>query len=203
MKRFIYSLIAFVLFLFVATPALASEGLVELRNRVGDDARCFAASILMPDQNYSIVVSCRDILYPGGTEIFHYVVWETPLNGGNAIRLGTLNLGKVEFKTKNAFTSLYVTKEKSTNPNSPSGEIIMQGSLRPIALLETKKLNTPETTPGTNQPEIVPPSPGEEMESPVPTSAPQTGVAKFLTGGILAIFGIAGIIFLLFIITKK
>jgi hypothetical protein len=41
------------------------------------------------------------------------------------------------------------------------------------------------------------------MESPVPTSAPKTGVAKFLTGGILAVFGIAGIIFLLFIITKK
>lgn len=203
MKTLIYSLVALVLFFSVASPAIASEGLVELRNRVGEDARCFASSVLMSDQNYTILVSCRDILYPGGTEIFNYVVWATPLGGGNAFRLGTLNLGKVQFRTKTAFANLFVSKETSPNPSLPTGSIVMQGPVRPIALLVSKNLNTPTTTTGTNQPELVSPAPGEETETPVPTSAPRSGVAKFLTGGILAVLGIAGIIFLIFVITKK
>lgn len=203
MKRIISFLIVAFAFVLLAKNASASEGLVELRNTQGEDARCFASSILMSDQNYSILVSCRDILYPGGTEIFNYVVWANPVSGGNAFRLGTLNLGKVSFKTKTAFSSMFVTKEKNNNPSSPSSDVVMRGTLRPIAILESKKLNVPTVTPGTNQPEMVPPSPGEELVSPTPAPTVSSGIAKFLTGGILAIFGIAGIIFLLFIITKK
>lgn len=203
MRKIVSVLLTGTFLSLVASVANASEGLVELRNRVNSDARCFAASVLMQDQNYQILVSCRDITYPGGTEVFNYTVWANPTDGGGAFKLGVLNLGKVQFRTQKSFGTLFVTKEQNTGVSAPTGPIVMQGSVRPIALLQEKNLNTPSTTPGTNQPEIVPPSPGESLETPVPTSAPRTGVAKFLTSGILAVIGIAGIIFLLFIITKK
>jgi len=193
------SLIGAAALFLVATRAFAFDGTVDLTNRVGADARCWASTVLMQDQNYKILFSCRDLTYPGGNEVFYYVVWSNPAAGGNPERLGSLSLGKVEFQTRNEFVSLFVTKEKSANAGTPTGTIVMQGSLRPVPLLQEIGKST-----ATNSGTSVSTQSGEIIEAtPIATPQPRTGIAKFLTSGILAVLGIGGLIFVVFIITKR
>lgn len=203
LKKIIFSLILFSgLMSFSAQKAQASEGLFELRNKIGTDARCFAASVLMQDQQYKIVVSCRDILYPGGTEVFAYVVWATPTDGKNAFRLGTLGLGKVEFKTKTAFSNLFVTKEPDDRPKSPTGQLIMEGSRQIISLLDGSGATNSSNTNN---------KPNELMTEPTatPTASPEaaqsgTNVFRIIAaGGIIAFLALFGIVLVVFVITRR
>jgi hypothetical protein len=189
-KLFLALLVA--LFAFSIQDAAASEGVFNLRNRVGEDARCTAYSGIMPDSNYNILLLCQDILYPGGSQtIVNYVVWASPSDGGNAVRLGTVGLGRAFFKTKTQFNTLFVTIENSANPRTPSGEIVMQGSAQP-----NEFLYGPAPTP--NAEELSQPT-----ESPVATAAPRSLGRIFAAGGILAFIAIAGVMLVIFVITRK
>lgn len=180
-----------ILIFFGAKTASASEGEFVLRNRVGESARCEGGSVLMQDRNYNIYISCREISYPGGTEVFDYVVWGVPTAGGNHFRLGTLGLGKVAFKTRTSFSSLYVTKEETNNPRTPSGTLIMQGNVTPF-----ETLDGPAPTPS-----------GDELGTPTPapavTAAPRNLGRIFAAGGVLAFIAIFGVILVIFVITRK
>lgn len=194
MKKILFgSLIAGALFFGLAKNSLASEGTFDLRNRVGDDARCSAYSVLMQDLNYNILLSCRDILYPGGQSVFTYVVWAVPSTGGNHFKLGTIGLGKVAFKTKTPFSSMYVTKESEANTRTPSGQIIMQGSLNTNQFLDGSTKPAPETK-------------DEQIETeptPIATKAPTNLGRIFAAGGILAFIAIFGVILVIFVVTRK
>lgn len=181
---------------FSPSNTFASEGFVELTNRVGEDARCWAPSVLMQDQNYNVLVSCRDIIYPGGVEVFDYVMWARPSAGGDPVRLGAIELGKKSFRTSTAYNALFVTKERSANPRSPEGPIVMQGTIQQVQLLDGSTTPRPTSAPGQS---IAP----EESGEPIVTPAPQGGVARFLAGGIVTILGIAGILFVIFIVMRK
>lgn len=181
---------------FFPSKSFASEGFVELTNRVGEDARCWAPSVLMQDQNYNILVSCRDIIYPGGVEVFDYVMWARPLSGGDPVRLGAIELGKKSFRTSTAYNALFVTKERSANPRTPEGPIVMQGTIQSIQLLDGSTTPRPTAAPGQS---IAP----EASDEPVVTPAPQGGVARFLAGGVITILGIAGLLFVIFIVMRK
>lgn len=190
--KLLFASAAFVLGLFAsASVAQASEGPFVLRNVVGEAARCEGGSVLMQDRNYNIYISCRDITYPGGTDVFAYVVWGVPVNGGNHFRLGTIGLGKVSFKTRTAFSSLYVTKEEDEGVRSPTGPVIMQGT---VGRFETLDGPAPTLRPGTTET----PSP-----TPIATPAPNNLGRIFAAGGILAFIAIFGIILVIFVITRK
>ena len=88
---------------FLAEKVRASEGTVELRSTTVEPYRCWAASVRMQNQEYRIPFTCKYLIYPADENIFNYVVWATPKEGGNPIKLGTLGLGKGEFKTKKSF----------------------------------------------------------------------------------------------------
>lgn len=196
-KLFALFFIGFALAIVFSTPTKASEGVVELTNRVGEDARCWAPSVLMPDQTYEILISCRDIIYPGGTEVFNYVMWARPITGGNPVRLGTLELGKRKFRTQTAYDALFVTKERQDSVRAPEGTIVMQGLITRVSLLDPDTTPKPTAQPGQS------PAPDEVDGSPVATQAPQGGIAKFLAGGIVTILGIAGILFVIFVVMRK
>ncbi len=172
------------------SSSYASEGIFQLRNQVGENSRCVAFSVLMQDLQYKILLSCRDIIYPGGTEVFSYVTWANPLDGGNPQRLGTLGLGKVEFSTKTSFSSLYVTKERNSNTRSPNGPVVMQGGLERINLLENpsapeSELGTPET-------------------SPIPTpQAKKSPLNIFRIGGAIAFMLLFLVILLVFVLIRR
>lgn len=171
-------------------PVVASEGTFELRNQVGDSARCFATSILMPNLEYEILVSCRDILYPGGTEVFSYVTWANPVDGSSPVKLGTLDLGKVQFSTKKAFGSLYVTKEVDAKVRAPQGSVVMQGSLQRIAILDNPNAVSAE------KPELGNP---EASSTPTPKSSP---LNVLRIGGAVAFVLLVLIVGLIFVITR-
>lgn len=199
MKKLITTaLLSVTLFASSFSAVAAFDGQVNLTNRVGDEGRCWAGAVLMQNQNYKILVSCRDITYPGGNEVFYYVMWANPANGGNAERLGDLGIGKNEFQTRNEFTSLFVTREKGTNVNTPSGSIVMQGTLQPIGILSENGKTTTTNTPTASEAPVA-----DIVVTPIPTPQARTGIAKFLTSGILAILGIGGLIFVVFLVTKR
>lgn len=170
----------------------ASEGFFEIKNRVGEDARCWAASVLMQDLKYEILVSCRDILYPGGTEVFSYVAWANPIDDGNPIKLGTIDLGKVQFSTNKAFSSIFITKEINAKERSPQGSVVMQGGLQRITLLDNPNL-LPDTESELGEPEV----------SPTPTPKKSSVLNVFRIGGLIAFILLFLVIGLVLVITRR
>jgi hypothetical protein len=194
------SALSVVFFALSTAATFAFDGQINLTNRIGEDGRCWASTVLMQNQNYKVLVSCRDITYPGGNQVFYYVMWANPAAGGNPIRLGDLGMGKNEFQIQQEFTSLFVTTEKSTNLNTPTGQIVMQGTVQPIDILQERgkeTATTPAQTPN--------PISGDNLvtATPITTPQPRTGIAKFLTSGILAVLALGGLIFVIFLVTKR
>src|SRR3989344_3310400 len=113
----------------LAEKAFASEGTVELRSTTVEPYRCWAASVRMQNQEYRIPFTCKYLIYPADENIFNYVVWATPKEGGNPIKLGTLGLGKGEFKTKKSFTGLFVTTETSKDTNAHLGLTVIKDEI--------------------------------------------------------------------------
>lgn len=200
MKRIFVGFTSLVLFLSIASHVHASEGQTVLTNRIGTQATCWIGSVFMQDLYYHLLGTCRNITYPGGAEIVNYIVWATPQSGGAPVWVGDLGLGKVEYRTQNPFSSLFVTVERDRNVRTPSGPIIMQGSIEPFSMLEGK-------TRATSKPSEVA-APQESTDDPLsatpkPTAAPASGIARFLTGGIIAFLGLFAVIFIIFIVTRR
>lgn len=179
--------------IFSGTKVQASEGLFQLDNQVGESARCFAASVLMPDQEYNILLSCRDILYPGGTQVFSYVVWTSDANG-NVDKLGTVDSGKKSFDTDDAFFTIFVTKEETSDVRSPQGEIIMQGPVQQIDFLNDPNYKGSTTINELGEPELTPEPIMKTKKSPL---------NLFRIGGAIAAAVLAGMMLLVIFITRK
>jgi hypothetical protein len=127
-----------VVFLGIASPVKASEGVVELNNTVGESSRCFAASILMSDYTYRILMSCRDLVYPVGENVLKYYVYAVPREGKKDVRLGDLGLGKAQFNSRGAFYSLYVVREKAAiGTQKVQQTVIMKGNVSKIKFLDS------------------------------------------------------------------
>jgi hypothetical protein len=143
LKAILSTISLFLLTAVFTSDAKASEGTFDIYSTQGEDMRCYAASVQMLDRNYTILVSCRDIVYPAQGEVFSYAVWASPLESDKPIRLGTLGLGRATFKSKVPFNTLFVTTEASAKPKSPSGNVVMKGYIEPIPLLERPSTPTP------------------------------------------------------------
>ncbi len=178
--------------LFSVKEAQASEGQVELRSTRGENARCYAASILMRDLKYRILVSCRDITYAADANLFIYLVWATPIDGSAPVKLGELGVGKIEYITVKPFSAIFVTEENNVNAAKPSNNVAMSGNIRPISFLENPPVPTPT------------PQPGQEV-APTPTPIPQAAESVFVAlkkAGLL--FGaVVVVIVLLVIVTRR
>ena len=175
-----------------ATSAFASEGTFELKNTVGEQARCFAFSVLMPSQKYEVLMSCRDILYPGGTQVFDYVVWAQDADGKTE-NLGTLDKGKIQFSVAKQFASLFVTKETSEKARNPEGTVIMRGYWKDIDILKANAQTT--TQPGETPEAELTPAP-EEVKKGSPLNI-------FRIGGAIAILFLAATMLVVYFITKR
>jgi len=193
-KKILIIPILFFAFLFTASKAIASEGTFDIQSTTGETYKCWAASLRMQNLNYTIVVGCRDLLYPAGENIFSYVVWATPLEGDRPIKLGLLGFGKAQFSTKAPFSQLYVTTEVNGNTKTPEGPVVMRGNVKPIAFLEVR--TTP--TPSTEGEEITPqPPPVQEK------SIRERLILGFRRAGLAALLAIIAIIGLIYVLTKS
>jgi hypothetical protein len=137
LKNITYSLLAIFISLFVlAKPAKANEGTVELHNVAGGNSRCYVVSIMMPERNFQMLMSCRDLVYPPGENLFQYVLWEVTTEG-KVERLERVGIGRVQLSTDKPFNSLFITSETDGNPRAPSDRVIMRGDIKPISILES------------------------------------------------------------------
>lgn len=185
------SLFIFVFAFLFPNLVKASEGTIELRSTTADDYRCFAASLKMQDGTYHIPISCRDLIYPAGPDIFSYVVWANLVGGGNPLRLGSLGFGKAEFKTKTAFTTLFVTTETSSKTKTPQGQVVMRGVVQPITFLERPTTPTPA-------PE------GEEVAAPEvqKLSTRERLLLGLRRAGLAALLALVALVGLVFVLTR-
>lgn len=127
----------------------ASEGIILMRSLTKENHKCYATSILMQDANYLISVACRNVKYPPNDSILYYILWATPANGGNPIKLTEIDLGRVYVKTRVPFKNMFVTIESDPKTKLPTGKIVMRGDVEKISFLES--FNEEEVTPTKNQ----------------------------------------------------
>lgn len=144
-NKFVYLLIfLFLAFVFLVRSALASEGLVELKSITSDKHRCFVSSVLMPDSNFLLAVSCRDLLYPPDDSITRYSLWLVPVESGiQPIKIAELGLGRLELRTAVAFRELYVVLEKKFPGRRDTETVVMRGTVSPLTFLENPGTGTP------------------------------------------------------------
>lgn len=190
MKKIIYIFgLTFILSLLAAANVSASEGKTTLRNTIGQDATCDAKSALMTDNKYTILITCKDLIYPPSTETNAYVVWATPLSGGKLTRLGSLGYGRAEFRTANPFISLIVSREKVNTQSlgrlSDPTTVVMRGNV------DIDPAAPPLIEEGLVEDEIV--------ATPTPRPASSL-ISKIGTGAIITIVSIVMIIVMLVIV---
>lgn len=193
LKKTLFTLLLVGIAMIIASRSTsASEGQIELRNTTGSPSNCYALSGLLPDTNYNILVICRNLLYPADPEAPRYVVWATPVTGSGSIRLGELGIGKAFFKTKTAFSSLFVTEERTADPKTPGGNLVMRGTVQNISFLGQPTTPSQDDS-GTENPLVTP--------SPTPV-AQQGSIISRIGGGIIVTVIAVFVIILMLILVK-
>jgi hypothetical protein len=199
-KIFLIALTIGVFTLIAKREAYASEGFVELRSTVGQDTRCWASSLLMQDNAFTVTISCRDLIYPADVQVKRYIVWAVPTTGKDYINLGELEYGKRTFRTDKPFSTLLVSTE--TNPGrAPAGTIVMRGNIQPISFLQRPTTPTPTTANAQIS--------GSENQQTDQNQAAKTLttreklVAAFKKAGVAALLALIALIGLIFVITRS
>ena len=173
MRKILFSIgLIIAAFSFLASPSRASEGTAELTSTKGQVMRCDAYSMLMENYEYQISLNCRDLIYPPKPDAFSYILWATPTQNDKPLNIGELGVGKGNFKTKTAFSKLFVTIESDVRTKAPEGEIVMEGTIQGIPFLDKAgEVSQPES----------------EKVTPSPTSTPArtTSSARNILGKIL------------------
>jgi hypothetical protein len=190
-----FSILFSMLFSFLLTiqTVNASEGTVELKSTTNSNYRCYATSIQMIDLNYNVSITCRDLLYPSGDDIFNYMLWATQVKDGKPLKLGALGLGRAAFKTIVPFSNLFVTTESNVKSKTPTGTTVMAGDVKPIAFLQETKPQPEETQ-----------TPAEE-ETPTPTgqSTKDRLVSGLKRAALVSLFALLALVGLVFVLTRK
>ena len=192
-KQVVLTMLLLPILLFIlSSDSFASEGEIHLANQDGTNAECKALSVLMPSLEYEILMTCRNLTYPGDVNQFNYVAWAEPSDGGGAERLGELGVGKVQFDIRQPFSRLYVTREGSSRPRNPSPNIVMSGNVTPIDTFSDAQAQ---------------PMPQAEDQTPTPTPATaqnRSFISRlFQPGRIIVFVGVVLLLILVFILTRR
>lgn len=164
-KSLILGSFIFLIALFIPVSIQASEGVFELRNTVGELARCWVGSVFMTNLRYKILVSCRDLVYPSGPEqLYNYILWAIPNNGRGYIKFGPLRGGKAEFETDKQFSEMIVSLEIREGGNQPSTPVVMRGFLERLTYLDPAQ--TPEEVALNETPTPTPIQSGPKTSAP-------------------------------------
>jgi len=186
------------LYFSIVNTVSASEGTFELRSTDDNNYKCYAASLLMQNLNYKIILSCRNILFPVDETIFTYMLWANPSAGGKPVKIGSVGLGKGEYATKVAFASLFVTTEQNVNTKEPAGNVVMKGSIKPILFLEKEITDSSDEKIEDGEEEISP--------SPTPKVSNLSTRERLITGfkraGLATGLALVSILGLVFVLTR-
>ena len=186
--------------LFFAKTLKASEGVIEIVSTTDDVYRCWASSVRMQNQEFRIPFTCRNLIYPANDNVFNYVAWATPQNGGETIKLGALGLGRGEFRTKKAFANLFVTTERSKDVKTPQGTVVMRGnveSIEPFFQEGPTATPTPSTEGGEEELQQ------EEPEQPSELTTSQKFLLALRRAGVAALIALVALVGLIFVVTRS
>lgn len=129
---------------------LASEGAIELKATNEQNSHCFFLSVLMVNQQYSLLGTCRNLIYPPQPDALNYLLWAKPVPVNDRekrpIRLTSLESGKIETDTNVAFNELFVTVEKDKFTRSPSDQVVMKGGVGSIPSINGNQVIIPGAT---------------------------------------------------------
>ena len=148
----------------------------------------------MQDLKYIILVTCRNLIYPAGDDIFSYVLWATPLDGDKPINFGQLGLGRAQFKSGEPFSSLFVTTEGNPKTKSPTGPVVMRGTMQRIPIpqgsefFDEEKVELPQ--------EVV-----QATLTPIPKGS--SLVRGLRSAGVAIVLGIVAVVGLVFVLTRS
>jgi hypothetical protein len=185
------------LFLTVS-PSAASEGTIEMKSTVDQPTGCFILSVKTSHNQYSLLGTCRYLIYPPDDQNLYYVLWAKPLEEDKRMnRLTKLDYGKFNTTSRSAFSELIVTKEKSTFISAPSEEIVLKGTVQPVPLAESDQLITSQSE--NNQ--VTPSQDVETMEEAIfPEVSSQKGLSSTI---FIVVAGLTALGFLLFIVLRR
>ncbi len=197
-------LLTFLLLILVsiANPqkTYANVGQANIRSTTSEDYRCWAASGIMPDKSYEVIVNCANLIYPPlPPEVSSYVLWGTPTTGKGVIKLGDLAKGEARFQVKQAFTSLFVTIEPNANVKTPGSNLIMKGAVEPISFLQRPTTPTPTLEPaktGTTDT-------AKKASDTGNLSTKDKLLLALRRAGIAAIIALVAIVGLIFVVTRS
>lgn len=148
MKKFLAIVLGVTAVLAVGhKSALASEGTALLTGS-GTDARCYIASVLVDEEAYQVVMSCRNLIVPPAGERLFYRAWArraaaaepsdkkpTARTFGKSdyLPLGDITGGKLTNRLREAFTEVLVTSEVESSPREPNlDKILVSAVMAPI-----------------------------------------------------------------------
>jgi len=196
------TILSFVFLFSVVNKVKASEGTFELESTTRDSFRCFAASLLLENRKYKVIITCRNLIYPPNEELFSYMLWANSASDDKNIKLGSLGIGKATFDTNKSFNRLFVTIEKDKKVRNPSGEIVMTGNLQKLEFLEN--IQSPTPTDESIDGEEVDEETQEKQDEP---EQPLSTREKLLTGlrraGLIAFFALVALIGLIFVVSRS
>lgn len=174
----------------------ASNGQINLTSTNGKNYRCYAMSSYMANSSYNVLISCKDLIYPPDEGLFKYVVWANPSEGSGPQRLGELGVGTALYKTRTAFSSLFVTTEENQNTRSPQGATVMTGRVNPIPILENENVPTPNPEEASQ----------EEIQPEDQTTNEMSTKDRLLLGlkraGLVSFLALIAVIGLVFVLTR-
>ncbi len=211
-KNFLFAITTAIFVLLIsATGVSASEGVINLHGINESDVECFAMSTIINRSNsYNILIQCQNLIYPVENGAAFYILWATPyaVEAGKEIKpihLGDLEFGRKSFKTKNAFSDLYVTREIGKSPKQSSNDRVLQGIVEPINFSNTQPTPTIAPEPTTKpSPKITP----EKTPKVTPAVQSQGGglistIISIITTVVVIIIIVVIIIFIIYKIRNR
>jgi len=178
-----------------ANSLWASEGEIRLQSLINHPNRCLASSHTNVNNTFTVLVSCRDLNYTPTASAIRYLVWASPSNSTDTIRLGELSFGKAQFSVNVPFDSLFVTIETDPRVRQPVGQIIMRGVVQPYQFLDPAR---PTPTPS------ISPTPAEDLVVVEATPTPERGISGAVkrAGVVVSIILLGLLIGFIFVITR-
>ncbi len=190
MKKLYTALAVLFVSMFVSTSKVsAHEGDITMS---GANVSCTAISLWQSGQ-YQVTGRCDGLVYPYQTQYDRYMLWAKTAGSGDIVPVGEITRGYFQGFVGNAFTTLFVTAETSSNPHRPSSYQVASGSVTPFTFEKTAAATpAPASTETTNTSTTMT---VQQAASSTSTSGSTVGavVGKIVTSLLVIILVIVGV----------
>jgi hypothetical protein len=173
--------------MFMATPASAREGSVDLTSGT---VSCKGVSIYQ-DSNYKVTGRCDGLVYPYETTYNKYVLWGKTTDNGQLLRIAEIDRGYFSGNIASPFNEMYITAEQNSLVRKASDKQIVSGRIAPFDFDKSKETTVQANTPSaTNAP-----ASNSKASTSTATTGSTTGavIGKIVTSLLVVILIVVGL----------